>query len=143
MSIGGVGEQLSQVVFEKIRDKGQWLVSFRDVSRVGRVEAELQKTRDFLDNVIQSSADAIVAADLSGQIILFNRAAENLLGLRAIDVIGHQSVTRLYEGGRTRYHEATSFRRKRCARSAEEYSRRDLWCRRYQDPGLLVCRDCL
>ena len=50
------------------------------------------------DNVIQSSADAIVAADLSGQIILFNRAAENLLGLRAIDVIGHQSVTRLYEG---------------------------------------------
>ena len=98
MSIGGVGEATLSGSFRKIRDKGQWLVSFRDVSRVRRVEAELQKTRDFLDNVIQSSADAIVAADLSGQIILFNRAAENLLGLRAIDVIGHQSVTRLYEG---------------------------------------------
>ena len=98
MSIGGVGEATLSGSFRKIRNQAQWLVSFRDVSRVRRVEAELQKTRDFLENVIQSSADAIVAADLSGQIILFNRAAENLLGLRAIDVIGHRSVTRLYEG---------------------------------------------
>ena len=98
MSVGGVGEATLSGSFRRIRSTGQWLVSFRDVSRVRRVEAELQKTRDFLENVIQSSADAIVAADLSGQIILFNRAAENLLGLRADEVIGSQSVTRLYEG---------------------------------------------
>ena len=102
MSVGGVGEATLSGSFRRIRTTGQWLVSFRDVSRVRRVEAELQKTRDFLENVIQSSADAIVAADLTGQIILFNRAAENLLGLRADDVIGNQSVTRLYEGGGAR-----------------------------------------
>ena len=66
------------------------------------------------------------------------------LGLRAIDVIGHRSVTRLYEGeGARDIMKRLRSGRKRCARSAAEYSRRDLWCRRDQDSGLVVGCDCL
>ena len=98
MSMGGVGEATLSGSFRRIKSSGNWMLSFRDVSRIRRVESELSQTRDFLENVIQSSADAIVAADLSGSIIVFNRAAENLLGMEAQNVVGRRSVEGLYEG---------------------------------------------
>lgn len=63
------------------------LVSFRDVTEVREIEAELRQTKDFLENLIQSSVDAIVAAETDGTIILFNRAAEQILGYSASDVV--------------------------------------------------------
>lgn len=98
MSMGGVGEATLSGSFRRIKATGNWMLSFRDVSRIRRVESDLSKTRDFLENVIQSSADAIVAADLTGSIIVFNRAAENLLGMPAHEVVGQLGVERLYKG---------------------------------------------
>ena len=54
--------------------------SVRDVTRVKALEKELEKTREFFKNIIQSSASPIVTADCNGKILFMNRAAEELFG---------------------------------------------------------------
>ena len=58
------------------------------------LEPELRKTKEFLERLIDSTVDAIIAADFTGQIILFNQGAERLFGYRADDVIGKIRVWR-------------------------------------------------
>ncbi|MEL7304413.1 MAG: PAS domain S-box protein [Myxococcota bacterium] len=84
------------VAIRVLEDSDQRLVSFRDVTELREIESELRQTRDFLENLIQSSVDAIVAADVAGNIILFNRSAERILGYSAHEVVGRMSVERLY-----------------------------------------------
>ncbi|MFO0586854.1 MAG: PAS domain S-box protein [Polyangiaceae bacterium] len=83
-------------------DTGVVLVSFRDVTKDRAIAAELRKTTEFLERVIDSSADAIVAADTNGTITLFSRAAERLYGRTADDVIGKLSARDLYPPGGAR-----------------------------------------
>ncbi len=63
-----------------------------------KIASELQRTKEFLENLIDSSVDAIVAADLKGNIILFNKGAERIFGHRAENVLGQLHVTQLYPG---------------------------------------------
>lgn len=63
-----------------------------------RAARELQKTRDFLENVILSSPDAIVASNRDGNIILYNNAAERILGWSRSEAIG-MDVRALYPHG--------------------------------------------
>jgi PAS domain S-box-containing protein len=63
-----------------------------------RLEQELREIRDFLSNVIESSMDLIITADLDGSITTFNRGAEDLLGYKAEDMLG-ASVLDLYPEG--------------------------------------------
>lgn len=53
-------------------------------------------TREFLERLIDSTVDAIVAADIDGRIILFNQGAERLFGFRARDVL-RKPVWELYD----------------------------------------------
>lgn len=85
-----------------LHEEGAVLLSFRDVTDDRRTEAELQKTKDFLEGLIESSVDAVVAADLSGVVILFNPAAERVYGYAAPDVVGKLNVERLYPDGMAR-----------------------------------------
>jgi len=75
---------------------GAVILIFRDVTAERSLEHELRSTKEFLERLIDSAVDAIIAADLHGQIILFNQGAERLFGYRARDVIGKISVTALY-----------------------------------------------
>ena len=75
------------------------LVSFRDVTEQRALEAELQQTKEFLENLIQSSVDAIMAADMAGRVILFNRAAERILGYSAHEAVGSLDVREIYRPG--------------------------------------------
>ena len=85
-----------------LREEGIVLCSFRDVTREREVAAELVKTKDFLQRVIDSSVDAIITADLRGTVILFNRAAERIYARAADEVVGGR-VQMLYpKGGATR-----------------------------------------
>lgn len=61
-----------------------------------RTEAELKKTKDFLENIINSSVDAIVVSSPSGEIVIFSRAAERLLGYSASDVVGRMNMDQLF-----------------------------------------------
>ncbi len=78
--------------------EGEAIVSFRDVTETRAMEEELRRTKDFLVNLIDASADAIVAADMNGSIVVFNAVAEAITGYTAEEAIG-MNVERLYPGG--------------------------------------------
>ncbi len=50
--------------------------------------AEKEKIRNYLDNILESLTWGVLAVDLSGNITLLNRTAENLLGYPAEEAIG-------------------------------------------------------
>ncbi|HEY6556438.1 MAG TPA: PAS domain S-box protein [Polyangiaceae bacterium] len=77
------------------------LFTFRDVTVERKTAIELQHTKEFLERVIESSVDAIVSADMRGQVLLFNRAAARIFGYQPSDVIG-TSVEKLYPGSGAR-----------------------------------------
>jgi len=81
---------------------GAVILAFRDVSAERALEHELRSTKEFLERLIDSTVDAIIAADFKGQIILFNQGAERLFGYHARDVIGKKPVWELYESGAAR-----------------------------------------
>ncbi len=81
-----------------LREEGAILCSFRDVTQERAVAAELSKTKDFLQRVIDSSVDAIISADMRGKVLLFNRAAERVHGKSHVEMIG-TDVARLYPEG--------------------------------------------
>jgi PAS domain S-box-containing protein len=61
--------------------------------------SELIETKEFLERVIESSVDAVISADMSGKIRLFNRAAERLTGYDVREVVGCMNVSELYPQG--------------------------------------------
>jgi PAS domain S-box-containing protein len=75
------------------------ILSFRDVTAERALENELQQTKDFLERIIDSAVDAIVAADMQGRVVLFNPGAERLFGHDADEVVGRLSVKQLYPPG--------------------------------------------
>lgn len=64
-------------------EHGAAVLSFRDVTEERAMERDLRKTKDFLEGLVRQSADAIVAADGLGKILLWNEAAERLFGWSA------------------------------------------------------------
>jgi PAS domain S-box-containing protein len=81
-------------------DGGAILVSLRDVTDDRATAAELTATKEFLERVIDSSVDAIISADNTGLVRLFNRAAERLYSYAAADVVGLMNVRDLYPANR-------------------------------------------
>jgi len=75
------------------------IFSFRDVTLARELERELRRTTEFLERILNSTVDGIIAADLRGTILLFNQGAERICGHKAVDVIGKMSVRRLYPPG--------------------------------------------
>lgn len=73
--------------------------SFRDVTEQRAVERDVRRTRDFLERLIDASTDAIVASDLDGKMLVFNRAAEKLYGLQSGEARQRLSVRDLYPQG--------------------------------------------
>jgi PAS domain S-box-containing protein len=82
-----------------LREEGVILVSFRDVTLDRATEVELVKTKEFLERVIESSVDAIISSDMRGKIVLFNRAAERLIGYEAREVVRRMNAAQLYPDG--------------------------------------------
>jgi len=75
-------------------------VYVRDLSEWKRIEGELKKANSFFVNLIESSVDGIIAADIKGNIIIFNHSAEQLTGYKAEEVIGGKlHITNLYPEG--------------------------------------------
>jgi PAS domain S-box-containing protein len=76
---------------------GAVILAFRDVTAERALEQELRSTTEFLERLIDSTVDAIIAADLKGRIIIFNQGAERLFDYRGRDVVGKKPVWELYE----------------------------------------------
>jgi PAS domain S-box-containing protein len=82
-----------------LREENAILFTFRDVTQERATATELKQTKEFLERVIDSSVDAIVAADMRGHVLLFNRAAERCYGYVADEVVGKLNVAELYPPG--------------------------------------------
>lgn len=67
-----------------------------DQSHRQKMERELKKAHDFLNNIIQSSPNAIMGTDMKGSLIIWNQGAEETLGYRASEIIGRMNVNDLY-----------------------------------------------
>jgi len=70
-----------------------------DISDRKRMERELKEANDFLMNLIDSSVDGIIATNMKGDILLFNKGAENLLGYRSEEVVGKMNIRSIYPPG--------------------------------------------
>jgi len=70
-----------------------------DLTQRKRMEKELKEANDFLNMIIQYSPNAIIATDLTGNIIFWNQAAEETLGYRAKDVVGKMNIKTIYVEG--------------------------------------------
>jgi len=70
-----------------------------DQSQRKRIERELREALDFLDKIVKSSPNAIMATDMKGNIIVWNRAAEETLGYKAEEVIGKMNIREIYPEG--------------------------------------------
>lgn len=64
-----------------------------------QMEQRLKEAYEFLDKIIRSSPNAIIATDMKGNIIIWNRAAEETLGYKAEEVIGKMNIEKIYPEG--------------------------------------------
>jgi len=70
-----------------------------DISDRKRMERELKEANDFLMNLIDSSVDGIIVTNMKGNILLFNKGAENLLGYRSEEVVEKMNIRSIYSPG--------------------------------------------
>jgi PAS domain S-box-containing protein len=84
-----------------LREEGAVLCSFRDVTAERQVEAELLRTKNFLQRVIDASVDGIISADMKGRILLSNHAAERIYKKTAEEMLASTSWE-LYPEGEAR-----------------------------------------
>jgi len=79
---------------QRIGFQGIW----RDVTEKKRVEAELIQTKNFLQNIFDSSIDGITSTDLEGNIIYSSSRAKDILGYEREKLFG-KKVYLHYEKG--------------------------------------------
>ncbi len=92
----------AEICFSIVQDRQGALKTYvylRDISATKRIENELRKANDFLRNLIENSVDGIIAADMKGKIIIFNKSAERLLGYSAEEALSRVHITQLYPPG--------------------------------------------
>jgi PAS domain S-box-containing protein len=57
-------------------------------TELNRRIAEISEIKDYLNSILQSATDGVIAVDMDYRITAFNRAAERITGLEAKDVVG-------------------------------------------------------
>jgi two-component system NtrC family sensor kinase len=72
----------------------------RDITEKLRLEKELRETKEYLENIVQSSVDAIVTTDPKGRITFVNKAMEEMVGVSQKEMI-QQPISRFYLEGIT------------------------------------------
>lgn len=61
-----------------------------------RASAELRSTRDLLGRLIDATPNPVMASDMQGRVLVFNRAAEAALGYESRWARDHMHVTEIY-----------------------------------------------
>jgi len=67
-----------------------------DQSRRKKSENEIKEAHDFLDKIISSSPNAIMAMDMKGVIRLWNQGAEDIFGVESDQVIGKMTIQQIF-----------------------------------------------
>jgi PAS domain S-box-containing protein len=89
-------------VVTALRDTSGTVTGFleivRDLTRRKALERELRETKEFLENIMESSVDPIVTTDLRGKITYLNRACEELFQYRKEELLG-EHISKVYVRG--------------------------------------------
>jgi PAS domain S-box-containing protein len=127
VSLGGNSVFLSTIKYPVLDAKGTVSAVAglsKDVTAQRQVEAELIRTRGYLQNILDTAPVMVMTTDLDGRIVSFNRHAEICYGYKAKEVIG-KPVTwlfrsqeewealsrRVVQGGTVPDHEITRLRK--------------------------------
>lgn len=70
-----------------------------DISDRKRMERELKEANEFLMNLIEDSVDGIIVTNMKGDILIFNKGAENILGYKTEEVVGKMNIRSVYPPG--------------------------------------------
>jgi two-component system NtrC family sensor kinase len=85
------------------RDEKRGVIGYEglniDISERKRMERELKEANEFLMKLIESSVDGIIVTNTKGDILMFNRGAENILEYKADEVAGKMNIRSIYEPG--------------------------------------------
>lgn len=66
--------------------------TFQDIDEAKKAEIEVRNSRKLLNDVLQAASEiSIIATDVNGLIMVFNKGAEKLLGYTAEEMVGKQS----------------------------------------------------
>ncbi len=71
---------------------------FRDITEKKKIAAELVRTRNFLQNIFDSTVDSIITTDLNGKVTFISSRARAMLNMNDKDILGKR-VYMIYEGG--------------------------------------------
>jgi len=96
----------------------------KDITAQRKTEAELIRTRAYLQNILDNAPMMVVTTDLDGRVVSFNRHAEASYGYKAVDILG-KPVSMLFgspeeweplsrrveQGGTVQEHETTPLRK--------------------------------
>ena len=78
-----------EITFSGWKVAGQHCFSFmRDITERKRVEKELINTKDFLENIYNTTPDVLMVSDEKGYVISVNKAVEKMLGFTQEELIG-------------------------------------------------------
>jgi two-component system NtrC family sensor kinase len=68
------------------------------IPAIGILEEKLHRTNALLENLLQSAVDCVIAADMKGNIFLFNASAEEVFGYGKEETINALNVRDIYPG---------------------------------------------
>ena len=82
-------------IFENDRIEAVVSMDF-DLPTQGGIEEVLQRSNALLRNLIRSSVDGIIAADLDGKLIIFNKAASQISGYSEAEALQELNIRDVY-----------------------------------------------
>lgn len=95
-------DRVCSPIFNDKGDVSYILTSIRDITKIKLLEMESQRSRDFLENIINSSVSAIIVADMRGVILFMNESARKLFGYTTKIAVGKSIAEYLYTPGGAR-----------------------------------------
>ncbi len=99
-----VSEELLSLAVKRAQEKIALKSKLKQYTRnletlVREANLELERAYQFRENIIENSPDAIVCIRKGGEIIIWNSAAEKLLGYTKDEVIGRMNIVEVYPPG--------------------------------------------
>ena len=79
-------------LFNKTGDHIGTVGIIRDITKIQKAEKENKETRAFLETVFDTSTDGIMVTDRIGCIVRINKAVEQMLGFRDVELLGKYTL---------------------------------------------------
>ncbi len=99
LALSTLGVQVSAAL-ERARHFEQMVVDLKALEeQISTRTQELEKVKSQMESIVQSSVDAIMAADLEGTITFINKGVETMFGYTEAEIIG-QPITKYYAKGK-------------------------------------------